>query len=71
MSGAVLCRRVPDYEQGAVDAAVEEIFAASAAAAGLGADRRVVIKPNLLAKHVPEHAVTTHPAVEMCIRDRD
>ncbi len=68
MSGAVLCRRVPDYEQGAVDAAVEEIFAASAAAAGLGADSRVVIKPNLLAKHVPEHAVTTHPAVvKACI----
>lgn len=44
-----------------MDAAVEEIFAASAAAAGLGVDSRVVIKPNLLAKHVPEHAVTTHP----------
>lgn len=69
MSGTVLCRRVPDYESPALEQAVEEIFAASAAVAQLGPKSRVLIKPNLLAKHVPAHAVTTHPAVvAACVR---
>ncbi|MEG0803907.1 MAG: DUF362 domain-containing protein, partial [Pygmaiobacter sp.] len=47
----------------ALDAAVEAIFADSEHAATLGAASRVLLKPNLLAKHRPEEAVTTHPAV--------
>ena len=44
-------------------AAVEKIFCACPAARRLGPDSSVLLKPNLLAKHPPEHAVTTHPAV--------
>ena len=44
-------------------AAVEDIFAQSAAARALGPRSRVLVKPNLLAQHAPEKAVTTHPAV--------
>ena len=42
---------------------VEEIFRLCPAAERLGPGSRVLLKPNLLAKHPPEHAVTTHPAV--------
>lgn len=63
MSKAVFCQAVPSYDQAAVNAAVETLFAACACCAALGGSTKVLIKPNLLAKHVPEHAVTTHPAV--------
>ena len=43
--------------------AVEEIFRLCPAAGRLGPGSRVLLKPNLLAKHPPEHAVTTHPAM--------
>ena len=43
--------------------AVERIFTLSLAARRLGPQSCVLLKPNLLAKHPPEHAVTTHPAV--------
>lgn len=52
-----------------VDEAVEALFAASPRARELGPHTKALIKPNLLAKHVPDHAVTTHPAVvAACIR---
>lgn len=63
MQQKVICKAVPRYDQPAVDAAVEAIFAASESAATLGAHSRVLVKPNLIAKHPPEHAATTHPAV--------
>lgn len=63
MGKEVYCYAVPDYESPALAAAVEDIFANSAAAASLSAQSRVLLKPNLLAKHAPEKAVTTHPAV--------
>lgn len=47
----------------ALDRAVEAIFALSEKAAALGPESRVLLKPNLLGKHLPEKAVTTHPAV--------
>lgn len=63
-ASSVLCYAVPSYEDTALlCAAVESIFAACAAAQTLGAHSRVLLKPNLLAKHAPEAAVTTHPAV--------
>ena len=43
--------------------AVERIFALCPSARRLGPESSVLLKPNLLAKHPPEHAVTTHPAV--------
>lgn len=66
---SVLCRRVPVYDSPSLDEAVEAVFAGSAKAGVLGPQSNVVIKPNLLAKHPPERAVTTHPAVlAACIR---
>lgn len=63
MGKEVTCYAVPDYDSPALEAAVEDIFAKSTAAASLSAQSRVLLKPNLLAKHAPEKAVTTHPAV--------
>ena len=64
MSHAVLCKAVASYEQTqALQDAVESIFAASKNVQALTPQSKVLIKPNLLAKHVPETAVTTHPAV--------
>ena len=57
----VYARRVASYDDPALGEAVEAIFDASAHARSLGAGTRALIKPNLLAKHVPEHAVTTRP----------
>ncbi len=62
MGKEVYCYAVPAYNSPALEAAVEDIFAKSAAAASLSAQSRVLLKPNLLAKHAPEKAVTTHPA---------
>ena len=59
----VHCYSVPDYASAALAADVEDIFAQSAAARALGPRSRVLGKPNLVAKHAPEKAVTTHPAV--------
>lgn len=51
-----------NYDQQTVDAAVERLFCQLTAAQALGG-KRVLLKPNLLAKHTPERAVTTHPAM--------
>lgn len=51
-----------NYDQQTVDAAVERLFCQLPAAQALGG-KRVLLKPNLLAKHTPERAVTTHPAM--------
>lgn len=53
---------VANYDQQTVDAAVERLFCQLPAAQALGG-KRVLLKPNLLAKHTPERAVTTHPAL--------
>ena len=63
MEKKVLIFRVPEYDQNLVDEKVEEIFSRLPAARELNPGTRVLIKPNLLAKHPPEHGVTTHPAV--------
>lgn len=63
MADPVIVQSVTTYEQARVDNAVEAIFAALPAARKLGGGSHVLLKPNLLAKHPPEHAVTTHPAV--------
>lgn len=56
-------RHIEHYDDGFLTQAIEEIFAKSSAIEQLTPDSRVLLKPNLLAKHVPERAVTTHPAV--------
>ncbi len=63
MEKKVLIFRVPEYDQNLVDEKMEEIFSRLPAARELNPGTRVLIKPNLLAKHPPEHGVTTHPAV--------
>ncbi len=59
----VYCRAVASYTDGALQKAVDEYFEKSEAAKRLTAESRVLLKPNLLAKHTPDKAVTTHPAV--------
>ena len=51
-----------NYDQQTVDAAVERLLG-QLPAAGTLAGKRVLLKPNLLAKHTPERAVTTHPVL--------
>ena len=63
MAKPVIVQRANSYDQAQIDSAVEAVFAALPAAGRLGAGSHVLLKPNLLAKHPPEHAVTTHPAV--------
>lgn len=63
MARPVIVQSAKSYDQAQIDMAVEGIFAALPAADELGPKSHVLLKPNLLAKHPPEHAVTTHPAV--------
>ena len=63
MARPVIVQSAKSYDQAQIDMAVEGIFAALPAADELGLKSHVLLKPNLLAKHPPEHAVTTHPAV--------
>lgn len=63
MAKPVIVQRANSYDQAQIDSAVEAVFAALPAVGRLGAGSHVLLKPNLLAKHPPEHAVTTHPAV--------
>lgn len=63
MSRDIYCYAVPNYKSAALEKAVEDIFQNSASAQTLGPESHVLLKPNLLAKHAPEKAVTTHPAV--------
>lgn len=63
MDSSVYFASAPSYEKEIIGPAVEGLFAALPAAACLGPGKKVLLKPNLLAKQPPEKAVTTHPAV--------
>lgn len=63
MDERVWSRQVADYTPAVVEQAVEELFCALPAARRIGPSTRVLLKPNYLAKHAPEKAVTTHPEV--------
>ena len=63
MDKTVLLCRAQSYDQALVDQQVEFLFGQLGAARELNRNSRVLLKPNLLAKHPPEAAVTTHPAV--------
>ena len=68
--GHLLLRGGLSYDRpDGVAAAVEEIFALAPAVQALGPQSKVLLKPNLLAKHPPEHAVTTHPVVVAAVID--
>lgn len=59
MGSEVYCYAVPDYKSPALAKAAEDLLKKCS----LTPETRVLIKPNLLARHAPEKAVTTHPAV--------
>ncbi len=63
MSGGVILKQVGQYDPKLVEAAVEEILVASGIETLLRDRKRVLIKPNLLARFSPDEAVTTHPVV--------
>lgn len=62
MDNNVYFAAAASYDQQTVDAAVERLLSQLPAAEAL-AGKKVLLKPNLLAKHAPERAVTTHPAL--------
>lgn len=59
----VYASHVLNYASESLSVAIEAALENSINAKKLTAESRVVIKPNLLAKHNPDTAVTTHPAV--------
>lgn len=61
--GRVFVQKAEYGNTAQICSAAEELFKKLPAAKSLAAGTRVVIKPNLLAKHTPEKAVTTHPDV--------
>ncbi len=62
-----------DYEYKKVEEAIEKLFVHLSCVEKITKESKILLKPNLLAKHAPEHAVTTHPEVlraviRACIR---
>lgn len=51
------------YDTREIENAVEQLFSYIPAAERIQEHTKILLKPNLLAKHPPEHAVTTHPEV--------
>ncbi|MEG0178054.1 MAG: DUF362 domain-containing protein [Oscillospiraceae bacterium] len=63
MKDTVYYYKVDSYEDKALYTAVNNILSQSEKLRTLDKDNKILIKPNLLAKHIPSHCVTTHPAV--------
>ena len=64
MRSTVVLIPIDTYDQPRVDAAVREGVTLLGGLAGLvDPGERVLLKPNLLGRAIPEKAVTTHPAV--------
>lgn len=63
MDNRVSAVAVPEYDLSALCGAVERHMQALDVWQDLRPGMKVTLKPNLLARHAPEHAVTTHPAV--------
>ncbi len=59
----VIIKKVEEYNLEKVVLAVEEIFKTLSVANSINEKTKVAIKPNLVAKHGPEAAITTHPVV--------
>ncbi len=59
----VIIRKVKDYSLDKMVEEVEYIFSTLPITADFSEKTRVAIKPNLVAKHPPEAAITTHPIV--------
>ena len=54
--------KTPSYQPSVLSAAVDAHFAALGLAEIIDPDAKIVVKPNLIMKRVPEDGVTTHPA---------
>lgn len=63
MDDKVYFAAAASYDAAAVEPAVERLFRELPAARAIGPGKKVLLKPNLLAKHGPDKAVTTHPEV--------
>lgn len=59
----VVIRKVDSYTPALVESTVESLFAELPCVKKITPETKILLKPNLLAKHPPEHAVTTHPEV--------
>lgn len=55
--------KVEDYTTEKIELAIENLFQSIPSTDKINETTKILLKPNLLAKHVPEHAVTTHPEV--------
>ncbi len=63
MGGKVAFIERLDYHTELVEDAVEQLFCLMPSVQSINEQTKILLKPNLLAKHPPEHAVTTHPEV--------
>lgn len=64
----VALRRCPNYDEQAVQAAVDDLFALCGGIESIvKPGQRVLVKLNLLMKRTPDRATTTHPAVARAI----
>ena len=63
MNSNVAILEVKDYEGVKIEEAVETLFQYLPCTEVITENTKILLKPNLLAKHPPEHAVTTHPEV--------
>ncbi len=61
--GKVAFVKESSYSTEAVEQAVEYLFSFISCTKKINSESKILLKPNLLAKHVPERAVTTHPEV--------
>lgn len=61
MKEKVYIKKVNGY-QDAVEV-VEDMFCQLESTKQINENTKIILKPNLLAKHIPEHAVTTHPEI--------
>ncbi|WP_409968546.1 DUF362 domain-containing protein [Bengtsoniella intestinalis] len=67
MSKTVFVQTVTHYNAQLVEQAVETLFSQLEAPQMISSQTRILLKPNILAKHPPEHAVTTHPIVVQAV----
>ena len=63
MSKTVFVQRADRYDPEVCGPAVEALFAALPCTAEIGPETKILLKPNLLTRAVPEQAVTTHPEI--------
>lgn len=69
IKGPVSAKRVESYDTDLLRSAIAEQFTALSLDGLFTADRRVLIKPNLLTGRAPDAAITTHPAVIQAVVD--